>query len=75
MVLIVHTKNLTISYFISTHRQTIHQKTIKQLPNFISERFSKNFFSKEIFDIAKAEYKVSQKNSTNNVDLKYTNNK
>ena len=50
-------------------------KTIKQLPNFISERFSKNFFSKEIFNIAKAEHKVSQKNSTNNVDLKYTNNK
>ena len=48
---------------------------IKQLPNSISERLSKNSSNKEIFDKAKVDYEYALKKSGYNVDLKYTNNK
>ena len=47
---------------------------IKQLPNSISERLSKNS-NQEIFITAKVEYEDALKKSGCNVDLKYTNNK
>ena len=48
---------------------------IKQLPNSISERLSKNSSNQEIFNTAKVEYEDALKKSGYNVDLKYTNNK
>ena len=52
---------------------------IRQLPNSISERLSKNYSNQEIFNTAKVEYedalwKLNTKLGYN-VDLKYTNNK
>ena len=48
---------------------------IKQLPNSISERTSKNSSNQEIFNTVKVEYEDALKKSGYNVDLKYTNNK
>ena len=48
---------------------------IKQLPNSISERLSKNSSNQEVFNTAKVEYEDALKKSGYNVDLKYTNNK
>ena len=48
---------------------------IKQLPNSISERQSKNSSNKEIFNTAKVEYEDALKKLSYDVDLKYTNNK
>ena len=48
---------------------------IKQLPNSISERLSKNSSNQEVFNRAKVEYKDALKKSDFNVDLKYTDNK
>ena len=48
---------------------------IKQLPNSISERLSKNSSNQEIFNTAKVGYKDALKKSDYNVDLKYINNK
>ena len=75
MVLIVHTRNLTISCFISTHRRTVHRKLSKssQIPSLKDCR--KNFSNQEIFNTAKVEYQDVLKKSGYNVDLKYTNNK
>ena len=75
MTLIVHTRNLTISCFTSTHRQTIKLQIIKQLPNSISERLSKNSANHEIFNTAKVEYTDAVNKLGYNVDLKYANNK
>ena len=47
---------------------------IKQLPNSISERLSKNSSNQEVFNRAKVEYKDVLKKSGYNVDLKYTYN-
>ena len=46
---------------------------IRQLPNSISERLSRNSSFQEIFNTAKVEYDDALKKSS--VDLKYTNNK
>ena len=48
---------------------------IKQLPNSITGRLSKNPSNQEIFSTAKVEYDNALKESGYNVDLKYTNNK
>ena len=74
MVRIVHTRNLTISYFTSTHRRTIRRKSSNsyQIP---SERLSKNSSNQEMFDTAKVKYKDALKKSGLNVDLEYNNNK
>ena len=48
---------------------------IKQLPNSISEKLSKNSSNQEILNTAKVEYKDVLKKSAYNFDLKYTNNK
>ena len=48
---------------------------IKQLPNSISEKLSKNSSNQEVFNKAKVEYEDALKKSGYNVDLKYTNNK
>ena len=48
---------------------------IKQLPNSISKRLSKNSFNHQIFNIVKVENVYTLKRSGYNVDLKYTNNK
>ena len=48
---------------------------IKQLPNSISERLSKNSSNQEVFNRAKVEYKDALKKSDFYVDLKYTDNK
>ena len=48
---------------------------IKQLPNSISERLSKNSSNQEVFNTAKVEYEDALKKSGYNVDLKYTDNK
>ena len=48
---------------------------IKQLPNSIAERLSKNSSNQEVFNTVKAEYKDALKKLGYNVDLKYTNNK
>ena len=45
---------------------------IKQLPNSISERLSKNSSNQEVFNTAKVEYEDALKKSGYNVDLKYT---
>ena len=45
-------------------------KIIKQLPNSISERLSKNHSNQEIFNTAKFEYKNVLKKLGYNVDLK-----
>ena len=47
---------------------------IKQLPNSISERLSKNSSNQEVFNTAKVEYEDALKKSGYNVDLKYSNN-
>ena len=48
---------------------------IKQLPNSISERLSKNSSNQEFFNTVKVEYEDALKMSGYKVDLKYTNNK
>ena len=48
---------------------------IKQLPDSISERLSKNSSNWKIFTTAKIGYEDALKKSGYNVDLKYTNNK
>ena len=48
---------------------------IKQFPNSIPERLSKNSSNQEIFNTAKVEYKDALKESDYNIDLKQTNNK
>ena len=48
---------------------------IKQLPNSIPERLSKNSSNEEIFNTTKVEYEDALKNFGYNVDLKYINNK
>ena len=48
---------------------------IKQLPNSISERLSKNSSNQEIFNTVKVEYEDAVKNLSYNVNLKYTNKK
>ena len=48
---------------------------IKQLPNSIAERLSKNSSNQEVFNTVKAEYEDALKKLGYNVDLKYTNNK
>ena len=48
---------------------------IKQLPNSISERLSKNSSNQEVFNTAKVEYEDALKKSGYNIDLKYTDNK
>ena len=61
-------------YYI--HSSSNHPpQIIKQLPNSISERLSKNSSNQEIFSTAKVEYEDALKKSGYNVDLKYTNNK
>ena len=50
-------------------------KIMKQLPNSISERLSKNFSNQESFNTGKVEYKDVLKKLGHNVDLKYSNNK
>ena len=47
-------------------------QTIKQLPNYIIDRLSKNSSNQEMFNTAKVEYEDALKK---NVDLKYANNK
>ena len=46
---------------------------IKQLPNSISERLSKNSFNQEILNTVKVEYKDMLKKFYCNINLKYTN--
>ena len=48
---------------------------IKQLPNSISERVSKNYSNQEIFNTAKVKYEDALKKSGYSVNSKYTNNK
>ena len=48
---------------------------IKQLPNSIAERLSKNSSNQEIFSTVKVEYEDALKTLGYNVDVKYTNNK
>ena len=48
---------------------------IKQLPNSIFKRLSKNLFNQETFNTEKVEYEDALKKSGYNVDLQYTNNK
>ena len=48
---------------------------IKQLPNSISEKLSKNSSNHEIFNTVKVEYNDVLRKSGYNVDLKYINNK
>ena len=48
---------------------------IKQLPNSISERLSKNSSNQEVFNTAKVEDEDALKKLSYNVDLKYTGNK
>ena len=48
---------------------------IKQLPNSISGKLSKNSSNQEIFNTAEVEYEDALKKSGYNIDLKYTNNK
>ena len=50
-------------------------RIIKQLPNSIFERLSKNFSNQEIFNTAKVEYEDELKKLGYNVDLKYIKNK
>ena len=58
------------------HSSSNHSpQIIKQLPNSISERLSKNSSNQEIFSTAKVEYEDALKKSGYNVDLNYTNNK
>ena len=48
---------------------------IKQLPNSIFKRLSKNLFNQETFNTEKVEYEDALKKSGYNVNLQYTNNK
>ena len=48
---------------------------IKQLPNSISERLSKNSSNQEVFNTAKVEDEDALKKLSYDVDLKYTGNK
>ena len=75
MTLIVHTRNLTISYFTSTHRRTIHRKSSNsyQIPSV--KDCPKILLTKKSFNAAKVEYEDALNKSGYNVDLKYTNNK
>ena len=49
-------------------------KVIKQRPNSIQKRLSKNSSNEEIFNTAKCEYKDALKKSGFKVDFKYTKN-
>ena len=49
---------ITISYFTSTHRRTIHRKSSNSYQNSIFERVSKNSSNQETFNTAKFEYEV-----------------
>ena len=75
MVLIVHTKNLTISCFNIHSSSNNPPQIIKQLPNSISERLLRNSSNYKIFDKAKVEYEDALRKPGYNVDLNYTNNK
>ena len=66
MALVVHTRNLTISCFTSSHRKTSNWKSSKSY-QILSQR--------EIFNRAKVEYEDALKNSGYNVELKYINSK
>ena len=58
------------------HSSSNHPPQIlKQLPNSIPERLSKNSSNQEIFNIVKFEYEDMLRKSGYNVDLKHTNNK
>ena len=48
---------------------------IKELPNSISERLSKNSSNQDTFNAAKVECENARKKSGYNIDLKYTNSK
>ena len=71
MALIVHTRNLTISCFTSTHRRTIHRKSSNsyQIPSL------KDCCYQETFSTAKVEYEDFLKKSGFNIHLKHINNK
>ena len=49
-------------------------KVIKEIPNSIQERLSKNSSNEEIFNTAKCEYEDALKKSRFKVDFKYTKN-
>ena len=58
------------------HSSSNHRpQTIKQLPNSISERLSKNSSDQEVFNTAKVENEDALKKSGYNVDFKYADNK
>ena len=63
--------NLLYSHSLSNHSPNV----IKQIPNSIQERLSKNLFNEEIFNTAKCEYKDVLKKSVFKVDFKCTKNK
>ena len=62
---------LLYSNSLSNHSPNV----IKQIPNSIQERLSKNLFNEEIFNTAKWEYTDVLKKSVFKVDFKCTKNK
>ena len=63
-------KMVLMLYIHSSSNVEHPRQIIKQLPNSISERLSKNSSNQEIFNTAKVEYKDALKKSGCNVDLK-----
>ena len=75
MELIVLTKSQTIGFFtfivyLSNHPPNV----LKQIPNSIQERLSKNLSNEEIFKTAQCEFEDALKKSGFKVDFKYTKN-
>ena len=74
MALIVHTRKLTISCFISTHCQTTLHKLSNSYQNPSLKDYRK-ILPNKVFNTARVEYKDGLKKSGYKVDLKYTENK